>query len=82
MCLSCTQLPATITASFVASGPAGSVQNQLDTEYLVQTNVTEIISLNVAFDGYPTGPTGDRSPDPARPTSPRPRWPPSPSFRR
>ncbi len=46
-------LPA-ITASFVASGPAGSVQNQLDTEYLVQTNVTDILNINVAFDGYPT----------------------------
>ena len=46
-------LPA-ITASFVASGPAGSVQNQYDTEYLVDTNVTDIININVAFDGYPT----------------------------
>ncbi len=43
-----------ITASFVASGPAGSVQNQLDTEYLVDTNVTDFLTLNVAFDGYPT----------------------------
>ena len=46
-------LPA-ITASFVASGPAGSVQNQIDTEYLVDTNVTDILNINVAFDGYPT----------------------------
>ncbi len=47
----------TITASFVATGPAGSVQNQLDTEYLVQTNITEIITLNIAFDGYPSAGT-------------------------
>ena len=46
-------LPA-ITASFVATGPALSVQNQLDTEYLVDTNVTDILNINVAFDGYPT----------------------------
>ena len=46
-------LPA-ITAQFVASGASGSVQNQYDTEYLVDTNVTEIITLNVAFDGYPS----------------------------
>ena len=47
------QLPA-IQAQFVASGPPGSVQNQYDTEYLVQTNVTDILNINVAFDGYPT----------------------------
>ena len=46
-------LPA-ITAKFVASGPAGSVQNQIDPEYLVDTNVTDILNINVAFDGYPT----------------------------
>ena len=46
-------LPA-ITAQFVASGPSGSVQNQYDTEYLVNTNVTDILNINVAFDGYPT----------------------------
>ncbi len=45
-------LPA-ITAQFVASGAAGSVQNQYDTEYLVDTNVTDILNINVAFDGYP-----------------------------
>ena len=30
------------------------MQNQLDTEYLVDTNVTDILNINVAFDGYPT----------------------------
>jgi hypothetical protein len=46
-------LPA-ITAQFVASGASGSVQNQYDTEYLVDTNVTDILTINVAFDGYPS----------------------------
>ena len=46
-------LPA-ITAQFVASGPSGSVQNQYDTEYLVDTNVTDVLNINVAFDGYPS----------------------------
>ena len=46
-------LPA-ITASFTATGPALSVQNQIDTEYLVDTNVTDVLNINVAFDGYPT----------------------------
>ncbi len=62
------QLPA-IQAKFVASGPPGSVQNQLITEYLVQTNVTEVLNINVAFDGYPTtGSNGSIVPPVAAPT--------------
>ena len=54
----------------MASGAPGSVQNQLITEYLVQTNVTEIININVAFDGYPTsGSNGSVLPPVAAPTT-------------
>ena len=63
------QLPA-IQAQFVATGAPGSTQNQYITEYLVNTNVTEIINLNVAFDGYPTsGSNGNVLPPAAAPTS-------------
>ena len=62
------QLPA-IQAQFVATGAPGSVENQLITEYLVQTNVTDIININVAFDGYPTsGSNGNVVPPVAAPT--------------
>ena len=68
------QLPA-IQAQFVATGPPGSVQNQYDTEYLVQTNVTDILNINVAFDGYPTsGSNGSVVPPPSPRRS---RWLPS-----
>jgi predicted RNA-binding protein with TRAM domain len=63
------QLPA-IQAQFVASGSPGSVQNQYITEYLVNTNVTEILTIAVAFDGYPTsGSNGSVVPPVAPPTS-------------
>ena len=40
------------------------------TEYLVKTNVTEIININVAFDGYPTsGSNGNVLPPVAAPTT-------------
>ena len=62
-------LPA-ITAQFVASGPPGSVQNQLDTEYLVQTNVTESsTSTSPSTATRPQGQLGSRSlPPVAAPT--------------
>ena len=61
------QLPA-IQAQFVVTGAPGSVQNQLNTEYLVQTNVTDILNINVAFDGYPTsGSNGNVVPPVAAP---------------
>ena len=57
----------------MASGPSGSVQNQYDTEYLVNTNVTEILTIAVAFDGYPTSGSTLRQtwfpPPPRAPTS-------------
>ena len=63
------QLPA-IQAQFVVTGAPGSVQNQYDTEYLVQTNVTDILNINVAFDGYPTsGSNGSVVPPVAAPIS-------------
>ena len=63
------QLPA-IQAQFVATGTPGSIQNQYDTEYLVQTNVTDILNINVAFDGYPTsGSNGSVVPPVAAPIS-------------
>ncbi len=42
------------TASFVASGASGKVANSYLTEFLVATNVTDIITTSVNFDGYPT----------------------------
>ena len=59
-----------IQAQFVATGAPGSVQNQLITEYLVETNVTDILNINVAFDGYPTsGSNGASSRPSPRPTT-------------
>ena len=51
------------------------MQNQYDTEYLVQTNVTDILNINVAFDGYPTA-GQQRSDAPARCRADL-TWPPS-----
>jgi hypothetical protein len=44
----------TLAASFVATGPAGTTANTYLTEFLVDTNVTDIIAVAVNFDGYPT----------------------------
>ena len=46
-------LPGT-TAQFRVTGATGSTANTYLTEFLVNTNVTDIIQVNVAFDGYPT----------------------------
>ena len=43
-----------LTASFVATGASGTVANSYLTEFLVDTNVTDIITTSVDFDGYPT----------------------------
>ena len=48
-----------LTASFVATGTPGTAANTYLTEFLVDTNVTDLLTLSVDFDGWPT--SGDLS---------------------
>ncbi|MGA2837772.1 MAG: fibronectin type III domain-containing protein [Acidimicrobiales bacterium] len=43
-----------LTVSFTATGASGTAGNTYLTEFLVDTNVTDIIAVAVDFDGYPT----------------------------
>jgi titin len=44
----------TLSASFVATGAAGTSANTYLTEFLVDTEVNDILNVAVDFDGYPT----------------------------
>ncbi len=44
----------TLSASFVATGPAGTAANTYLTEFLVDTEVNDILNVAVDFDGYPS----------------------------